>query len=283
MWFKTNHYPPWICRPFFFHREVPPIRLERAFDMHSLGSEVLMKLYHEVTSLTSGIRIEVVPSRRTNKMEETHPAATVGLPLGTPTIQFTGSLNRINRIEAIAHELAHLLLVYRYGLGVIGRKIPRPGDGYGVFDYYMSMRGDWFFLLGQIGNTVHHLLLVGYLKEEYGIESHFHRRLLQHNLRSIANHNERDKESLYAKGLIAFEYERLIGQFDRIIRPSSQTEPFWTAYHAAQECFGRYSFQSIPTSSAYEANILSFLENLGYAREDFVFYPEKACDLRDRE
>jgi hypothetical protein len=77
-------------------------------------------------------------------------------------------------------------------------------------------------------------------------------------MRGIANDDNKDKESVYAKGVIAFEYKRLIGQFERIIRPSSQTEPFWTAYHAAQECFGRYSYQSIPTSSTYEANILSF-------------------------
>jgi len=255
---------------------------ERVFDIHSLGSDVLTKLYHEANSLISGIRIEILPANTAGRGGERHPAATVGLP-GTPTIQFSISLDRINRIEAIAHELVHLLLMYRYGLGVIGRKVPRGGCNEDVFHYFMSMPGDWVFLLGQIANTTHHLILIDHLRNEYGIESHLHYRLLQHNMRSIANDNSKDKESLYAKGVIAFEYERLIGQFDRIIRPSSQTEPFWKAYHAAQECFGRYSYQSIPTSSTYEANILSFLESLGYARENFIFYPGKVCDFRDSE
>ncbi len=269
------------CKP-FHSPSLDRISVE-PFDVSSLGSGALMRLYREAASCREGIRVEIVDGMRSHGTRERNPASMVGLEAGRPTIRFSDSLRRGERIEAIAHELLHLLLVHRFGLGVIGRRIPRPGDSHGVFDYRMSMRGDWFLLLGQIGNTVHHSILVGYLKEEYGIKSSLQLHLLHHNFGIIANDNNRDKESLYAKGLIAFEYERLIGQFDRIIRPSSQTEPFWTAYHAAQECFGRYSFQSIPASSAYEANILSFLENLGYARENFVFYPEKACDFRDRE
>jgi hypothetical protein len=253
------------------------------FDVSSLRSEALMRLYREVASCREGIRVEIVAGMRSHGTRERNPASMVGLELGRPTIRFSDSLRRGERIEAIAHECIHLQLSYRHGLGVVGRRIPRYGSSEDVFHYFMSMRGDWVFLLGQIANTAHHLILIDYLRNEYGIESHLHRHLLQHNFRSIANDNGRDKESICAKGLIAFEYERLIGQFDKIIRPSSQTESFWKAYHAAQECFGRYSFQSIPASSAYEANILSFLENLGYARENFVFSPEKAFDFRDRE
>lgn len=253
------------------------------FDVSSLGSEALMRLYCEAASYRERIRVEIVAGMRSYGTRERNLASIVGLEVDRPTIRFSDSLRRNERIEAIAHELLHLLLVYRFGLGVVGRRIPRPGESPDVFDYYMSMRGDWFFLLGQIGNTLHHSILVGYLKEEYGIESSLQLHLLQHNFGIIANENNKDKESLYAKGLIALEYQRLIGQFDRIIRPSNQTEPFWTAYHAAHECFGRYSYQSIPTSFTYEANILSFLENLGYARENFVFYPGKVCDSRDSE
>ena len=256
---------------------------ERVVDIHSLDSDALTKLYDEANSLISGIRIEILPANRADSARDRHPAATVGLPPETPTIQFSVSLDRISRIEAIAHELAHLLLMYRYGLGIIGRKVPRGRCNEDVFHYFMSMPGDWVFLLGQIANTAHHLILIDHLRNEYGIESHLHYRVLQHDTRSIANDNNKDKESVYAKGVIAFEYERLIGQFERIIQPSSQTESFWTAYHAAQECFGRYSYQSIPTSFTYEANILSFLEILGYARENFIFFPEKVCDSRDSE
>jgi hypothetical protein len=237
-----------------------------------------MKLYHEVTSLTSGIQIEVVPSRRTDKTEEMHPAATVGLPLGPPTIQFSVSLNRSNRIEAIAHELVHLLLVYRYGLGVIGRKVPRAGSNEDVFHYFMSMPGDWVFLLGQIANTAHHLILIDHLRNQYGIESHLHRQLLEHNLRGIATYNDRDKESLYAKGIIAFEYGRLVGEVGRVINTSGQAESFWKAYEAAQKHFGGYSSESIPSPTAYEKDILSLLEDLGYERKDFVFFPRNSLD-----
>jgi len=271
---KSNHNPSWICRPNFFHREVPAIRLERPFDIQSLGSDILMKLFHEANSLTSGIRVEIVPTSRADRAGERHPAATIGLQPGTPTIQFTGSLNRINRIEAIAHELAHLLLVYRHGWGVIGLRIPPFEDAQDIFNFFMNIRGDWNYLLVQIVNTVHHLILIDYLREEYGIESGLHLYLLQHNFRIISNENWRDKESLYAKGMIAFEYERLIGNMERGIDVSCQTEPFWKAYQMAQEYFGKYSFRSISTPSAYQENIFSFLEDLGYRRENFVFSPE---------
>jgi hypothetical protein len=271
---KSNHNPSWICRRNFFHREVPEIRLERPFDIQSLGSDILMKLFHEANSLTSGIRIEIVPGSRGDRTGERHPAATIGLPLGTPTIQLTGSLNRISQIEAIAHELAHLLLVYRHGLGVIGLRIPPFGDGQDIFNFFMNIRGDWNYLLGQIVNTVHRLILIDYLREEYGIESRLHLHLLQQNFRIIANETWRDKESLYAKGLIAFQYERLIGNTERGINVSYQTEPFWKAYQMAQEQFGKYSFRSISTPSVYEENIFSFLEDLGYRREDFVFFTQ---------
>lgn len=207
--------------------------------------------------------------------QEEHPATTIGLTYQNPTVQFVDSLDKGQRIEAIAHELAHLLLVYRDGLGVVGRRIPRHGDSEDVFRFFMSMRGDWVYLLGQITNTLHHLILVDYLKKEYGIESSLHLRLLHHNFGIIANDDSTDKESLYAKGLIAFEYEKLIGKVDRVMNIFHQTESFWQAYHSAQKHFGRYGYRSIPTSSSYEENILSFLEALGYQREDFRFFPDR--------
>jgi len=248
---------------------------KRSFDLDSLGSVELMELFHETTSYRQGIAIEMVASGGNNRSREEHPATTIGLALQKPIIQIVDSLDKGQRIEAIAHELAHLLLVYRDGLGVVGRRIPRHGDSGDVFRFFMSMRGDWVYLLGQIANTLHHLILVDYLKKEYGIESSLHLHLLHHNFGIVTNGNSRDKESLYAKGLIAFEYERLIGKVDRVMNIFHQTESFWQAYHSAQKYFGRYGFQSMPTSSSYEENILSFLEALGYQREDFMFFPER--------
>jgi len=273
MWFRSDHHPSWIYPRILFHREAPAIRMGSAFDIHSLGSEILDELFHEVNSIISGIRIEILPTRRADGWGERHPAATVGLPLGTPTIQFTDSLSRIDRIEAIAHELTHLLLVYRFELGVIGLRIPPFGNGQEIFNFFNNLSGNWNYLLGQITNTAHHLVLVDYLREAYGIESGLHLRLLQHNFRILANENWRDKESLYAKGLIAFEYERLIGKVDQVINTSGQTDSFWKAYHTAQKHFGGYSSESMPASATYERDILSLLEELGYQREDFVFFP----------
>jgi len=261
-----------IHRPSFLHRHVPGIRLERAFDIHSLGSEVLMRLYHETNSLIPEIRIETVPGRRGDKMREEGPASTIGLPLGIPTIRFADSLSRIKRIEAVAHELVHLLLLYRYGLGVIGRKIPPYGNSDDVFRYFMSMSGDWEYLLGQLANTVHHLILIDYLEEKYGIDSSLHLHLLNHNFSILSKDSPQDKESLYATGIIAFEYEKLIGNVDRFIDLDHQTECFRKSYRSAQKHFGKYGFQTMPTPSVYKKDILSFLEDLGYEKKDFVFF-----------
>ena len=270
---ELNHYPSMIHRPSSLHRQDPGLRLEKAFDIHSLGSEVLMMLYHEMNSLIAEIRIETVPGRRGNQTWKESPAATIGLPVGIPTIQIADSLNRKNRIEAIAHELVHLLLVYRHGLGVIGRRIPRYGNSDDVFRYFMSMSGDWEYLLGQLANTVHHLILIDYLQKKYGIDSRLHLCLLNHNFILLSKDSSRDKESLYATGIIAFEYEKLIGNVDRFIDLDHQTECFRKSYQSAQKHFGKYGFQTIPTPSVYKKDILFFLEDLRYQKQDFLFFP----------
>jgi hypothetical protein len=244
------------------------------FDIEGLESEALMRPFYGTTSYVKKIRVETVPDRRGNPDDEAHPAALLGLTEQNPTILFIDSLGRERRIEAIAHELAHLLLVYRHGLGVIGRRIPRHGDSEDVFRFFMSMRVDWVYLLGQIANTAHHLILIECLREEYGIESHLHLRLLRHNFRLFSKENNMDKESLYAKGIIAFEYEKLIGKVDRLINLDCQTEFFWKSYHSAQEHFDQYSFHSIPEPSSYRQIILSFLEALGFPKDYFVFFPD---------
>jgi hypothetical protein len=216
----------------------------------------------------------VVANGKGHRSKEEHPATTIGLTIQKPTVQFADSLDKGQRIEVIAHELVHLLLVYRFGLGVIGRRIPRYGNREDVFSYFMSMRGDWVYLLGQIANTAHHLILIDYLKEEYGIEDSLHIYLLNQNFCVAANENARDKESQYGKGVVAFEYEKFIGNVNRVINNYPQTEFFWKAYHSAQKHFDKYSFRSIPAPSSYKEDILSFLEALGYQREDFKFFPE---------
>ena len=230
MWVNPSHRFSKIGRSDFSYRQVPRTLLEKPFDIHSLESEALKKVYHEANSLIPEIRTESVSGRRGNNMREESPAWTIGLPLGIPTIQFADSLSRKNRIEALAHELTHLLLVYQHGLGVIGRKIPLYGNSDDVFRYFMSMGGNWEYLLGQIGNTVHHLILIDYLKGKYGIDSPLHLRLLDRNFSILSKDSSQDKESLYAAGIIAFEYEKLIGNVDRVIDLAHQTECFRKSY-----------------------------------------------------
>jgi hypothetical protein len=244
-----------------------------SFDIQSLGSRELMKLLIETSSYVQGIKIEMVHERGNSRSDEAHPAFIVGVDVHKPTIQFVDCLDREQRVEAIAHEFGHLILLYRFGLGLIIRRRPRRGDGEDVFRYFMNMNRDWFYLLSQIGNTTHHLFLIDYLKREYGIESKIHRRLLRHNLSTLANEECKDMESLYAKGIIAFEYDRLIGNVGGILNPDSQPELFWKAYASANGHFGGYRFPNIPTPSNHEANAFSFLEDLGYKREDFTFFP----------
>jgi len=243
-----------------------------------LEFEAVTKLFNETTSYMQNIRIEVVASGRGRQSKEEHPATTIGLTIQSPTVQFDDSLDKGQRIEAIAHELVHLLLVYRFGLGVIGRRIPRRGNREDVFKYFMSMRGDWVYLLGQIANTAHHLVLIDYLKEEYGIEDRLHTYLLHQNFCVISNDHARDKESQYANGLLAFEYEKFIGRVDQVINIHRQTEFFWKAYRLAQKYFDKYSFRSIPAPSSYQEDILSFLEDLGYERHGFIFFPHVVKD-----
>lgn len=220
----------------------------------------------------------MVPYGASRWSREEHPAATIGLKASSPTVLFTDSMNSGERIEAIAHELTHLLLVYRFGLKVIGRRTCPPRTCQQLFSYFLTMNKAWVYLLGQVANTVHHLILIDHLKEEYGIESGFHRRLVHHNFCIIANDNDRDEESVYARGLAAFEYEKLMGEFSNVINPYLQPDFFWKAYCSAQEYFGRYGLRSMPTPSSYQEDILSFLEALGYQREDFVFFPERRQD-----
>ena len=190
---------------------------KNCFDITCLKSEALQRLFHEVTSHVQNVRIEKVIYRKGHGSLEEHPATTLGLTHKKPTVQFVDSLDKGQRIEAIGHELVHLLLVYRFGLGVIGRRIPRHGNREDVFKYFMSMRGDWVYLLGQIANTAHHLVLIDYLKEEYGIEDRLHTYLLHQNFCVISNDHAGDKESQYANGLLAFEYEKYTGENARLV------------------------------------------------------------------
>jgi len=166
---------------------------------------------------------------------------------------------------------------------LITRTRPCPGDRESVHKYFLNLNKDWAYLLGQIGNTTHHLFLIDYLREEHGISSDIHLHLLDRNFSVLAKEVAMDVESLYAKGLIAFEYERLIGGMEKVAGVSQQPDLFWRAYHSAGKRFGSYHFPNIPVPPCHEENILSFLGDLGYEVGDFMFFPEGFPDQRTGE
>jgi len=248
------------------------------FDISDLKCEALMKLFQETTSYIQDIRIEMMASRRSYREQEEHPATTLGITVQRPTIRFADSLIRERRIDTIAHELVHILLVYRFGLRMIERRIHHPASNQDIFDYFLNLNRFWDYFLSQTVNTVHHRILIGYLKEEYGIASDLYLTLFRHNFRILSKSHYPDRESQYAKGVAAFEYEKLVGKIDMAIDLYRQSEFFWKAYSSAQEHFENYDFQAIPTASTYEENVLSFLEDLGYQKHDFTFLPETALE-----
>jgi len=257
---------------------------------------------------TQEIQLEIVSSTGVGDPKaESHPAATVGLPWRKPIIQIADSLQDNERTEAIAHEIGHLLLVYRFGLGLVGRRMPHPCDMEEICYYLLGMGQHWDYLLGQVINTSHHVILLDYLWEEYGIGSNFHLHLLHRHFEELAREAYEDRESLFAQGLITFEYQKLGGDVGEIAPlagkcsaspaledgakgdninkiPYREATPFRArgftspreeirqSYLAAQSHFDRYHSKTIPSPSAYQKDILSFLEDLGYPKEGFVFF-----------
>ena len=124
------------CKP--FHSPSLDRISVKPFDVSNLGSETLMRLYCVAAPYRERIRVEIGAGLNGHKTKERNPAPIVGIELGQPTIRFSDSLNWSDRIEAIAHELAHLFLVYRYGLGVIGRQFIRLGGSGDVFKFFTT-------------------------------------------------------------------------------------------------------------------------------------------------
>jgi len=247
------------------------------FDIGDLECQPLTKLFRETTSHIHDIRIGMVATRRTGLGQEEHPAVALGLTVQRPTIQFVDTLDRNQRIDVIAHELVHILLVYQYGLRMIDRRFPYQGSGQDpFFDYLLGLNNYWKYFLEQTVNTIHHGILIDYLHEEYGIPSDFFLALFRHNFRVASESHYADRESQYAKGLLAFEYAKRIGTVGNGIHPYPPSESVWKAYWSAEKHFGGYGFHAIPTPATYEENVLSFLEDLGYQRRDFVFLPLSA-------
>ncbi len=257
--------------PFPFALSVPPKPSFTPYNIAELQCASLTNLFHETTAFVRRIRIELVSNCGRDGHAEGFHAAMVDSGMGNPTIRLVSSLHRREKIEAIAHELGHLLMVYRWGLRMIHRRVPRPRNEEKGPEFFLNEAGNLDYLVGQLGNTIHHLIMVGCLKEKYGIESALHLRLLSHSLKVTGSRDSMDKESLHVKGIIAFEYEKLSsGIEERIDFPPGQSF-LEKAYHSAGRHFGGYGFPFIPPASSYEGSIFSFLRELGYHEDDFTF------------
>jgi hypothetical protein len=180
---------------------------KQSFEIGSLNSEVLNELFDEVAFYAQGLRIEIASIKGNHLSNKRHPAATIGLTIQNPTIRFVDSLNKEERIEAIAHELVHLLLIYKFALRIVSLKFPCPGDSDGVFKFCMNMNKDWNYILGQIVNTAHHIILIDYLKEEFGIESSLHLQLLHHHFCRLAREGEKENTEQILYILEDLEYD----------------------------------------------------------------------------
>lgn len=95
-----------------------------------------MKLFLETTSYIQNIRIEMVTNKRRRRRQEEHPARNLDLTVQRPTSQFDDSLGRGQQIEAIAHELTHLLLIYQHGLRMVKWRISQQASNQDIFDYF---------------------------------------------------------------------------------------------------------------------------------------------------
>jgi hypothetical protein len=251
---------------FFIHQRISSIRL---LDIHSLDLEALTGLFEEVSSYVKNIKIEVASYPGRSDEAENNPAILIGVRQKKTAIRISDSLDRRQCVEAIAHELAHLLLIFRFGLSLVDHK--SPSDASLMSEDEMNQEKNWFFFLGQMTNTLHHLILVPYLKEVYGIGSELQLHLLKRSCVPSLNINDQEPQPI--GGLIAYEYKRLLGEGNPWIKLYGQSGDFQKALEAARRHFQRIGYPSIPSPSCYKENIFSFLEDLGYLREEFTLFP----------
>jgi hypothetical protein len=251
---------------FFIHQRISSIRL---FDIRSLDSEALAGLFEEVSSYVKNIKIEVASYSGKSDETENNPAILIGVRQKKTAIRISDSLDRNQCVEAIAHELAHLLLIFRFGLSLVDHK--SPGDASLMSEDEMNQEKNWFFFLGQMINTLHHLILVPYLKEVYNIGSELQLHLLKRSCVPSLDLNDHEPQPI--GGLIAYEYERLIGEGNPWTNLYGQSGNFQKALEAARKHFQKIGYPSIPSPSCYKGNIFSFLGDLGYLREEFTLFP----------
>lgn len=218
----------------------------KPFDIDQLKSLELMNLFDETARFISRIDIEIVPDQTHGLSREETPAHNIIDDSDDPSalIQFSNSLSRDEQIQAIAHEIAHLLLIFKHGLRIRDR-------------FFAILEID----PSEITNITHHLIFIELIKEEYKIESSLHLNLLRSNISEFLA----DKNSpRHIKGIRAYEYERLVGKIDRAMDSTSSIEK---AFDSAQRYFYSYNSKNIPTPLSYVRDICSFLKDTGVIKK----------------
>jgi len=218
----------------------------KPFDIDQLKSPELMDLFNETARFMNKIDIEIVPDQTHDLSRKETPAHNKIDDSNDPPalIQFSNSLSRDEQIQAIAHEIAHLLLMFKHELRIRDR-------------FFAILEID----PSEIINITHHLIFIELLKEKYEIESSLHLNLLRNNISEFLN----DKNSpRHVKGLRAYEYERLVGKIEGAVNLTPLVED---AFDSAHKYFCNYNSKSIPTPPSYIEDIWSFLKDTGVIRK----------------
>jgi len=205
-----------------------------------------MDLFNETARFMNKIDIEIVPDQTHDLSRKETPAHNKIDDSNDPPalIQFSNSLSRDEQIQAIAHEIAHLFLMFNHGLRI---------------------RDQSFAMLGidpsESVNITHHLIFTELLKEKYAIGSSLHLNLFRNNISGFLA----DKNSpQHVKGLRAYEYERLLGKIEGAANLNSSVKD---AFESAHKYFCNYNSKSIPTPPSYIEDIWSFLKDTGVIRK----------------
>jgi hypothetical protein len=210
-----------------------------------------MRLYRDVTAYNNNLLgIEAVSNGAHDLSIEGNPAELQSVNDSNQyVIYFVNELNRHEWIMAIGHELGHLLLINKYYLKI---------------DPLLYMLVNDEEILQTIQNVTHHLILVDLLREEYGIHTDLHLRLIRRNLGEYLSDTELMQET---KALRVFEYEKLVARMEEAVTAGTQVKSFQKAYASAGIRFASYSFKDVPTSNEYKEDVLSFLKDIGRIRQ----------------
>ncbi|MHB1456756.1 MAG: hypothetical protein ACYC0V_07560 [Armatimonadota bacterium] len=116
-------------------------------------------------------------------------------------IEILNTLSPIEKIEAEAHELAHILLEYQ-GLIALDPNAISPCDPW-----------EWIYLSIEITQAISHRFVVDLLISQYGISSDFHLRLREVNVNSIPI-EDADSENhiaqLHGFGVYLYDLEKTV-------------------------------------------------------------------------